>query len=43
VLINGYDERKLPLEVLQEKLMNELQGINRNVIEEYFDKLNQEY
>lgn len=40
---NGYDESKLPLEILQEKLRNELQGINKDVIQEYFAKLNIEY
>lgn len=40
---NGYDESKLPLELLQEKLKTELRGVNRDVIGEYFTKLKEEY
>lgn len=40
---NGRDESKLPLELLQEKLKTELRGINKDVVEEYFTKLNEEY
>ena len=40
---NGYDETKLPLELLQEKLKTELRGLNKNVIDDYFQKLNEEF
>jgi hypothetical protein len=39
----GHDESKLPLELLQEKLKTELQGINQDVIGEYFHKLQEQY
>ena len=43
VFPNGYDESKLPLELLQEKLKTELKGINKDVIGDYFARLNEEY
>lgn len=40
---NGYDEKQVPIEILHEKLKTELRGINRDVIAEYFKKLDLEY